>query len=175
MLFFRKQSARQPRRLVAQPRKRHRSSTSNNKDPSIPAESKLTIEAVLPQQADDNTVRRRVSSMFDSIELHVENFYREGIVPINPTTESELSRFGTPFLSKPIVAFLETTSRTRRLIKHCLAFHVISMTSTSMKNNKSLLPPEVSLMLNAIWTSRQQDDQGKCKCLRAGVSLKRNI
>jgi hypothetical protein len=50
----------------------------------------------------------------------------------------------------PLVAFLDSTSRPRQLIKHSLAFHVNNLTSAAVDSTRSLLPPEIVEMVKAV-------------------------
>jgi hypothetical protein len=108
------------------------------------------LDSLLPQEADDNTMRTKASTLFDQFELHVENYYRDVKVSIPPAMESELSRFSSPHLSEPLVAFLNSTSRPMTLIKHSLAVHVISLTSTTGESARSLLPQELVGMARTV-------------------------
>jgi hypothetical protein len=101
------------------------------------------LDSLLPQEADDNTVRGKVSTLFDQFELHIENYYRDVRVSIPPAAESELSRFSSPHLSEPLVALLNSTSRPMTVIKHGLAFHVMSLTLATGESARTLLPQEL--------------------------------
>lgn len=119
----------------------------SDKEPAAIITQRETIDSeldrLLPQEADDSTVRKKTSTLFDQLELHVENYYSDVKVPITPTMESELSRFSSPHLSEPLVAFLNSTSRPRQLIKHSLAFHVINLTSVAGEGTRSLVAPDI--------------------------------
>jgi hypothetical protein len=101
------------------------------------------LDSLLPQEADDKTVGEKVSTLFDQFQLHVENYYRDVKVSISPAAESELSRFSSPHLSEPLVAFLNSTSRPMTLIKHGLVFHVMSLTVATGESSRTLLPQEL--------------------------------
>jgi hypothetical protein len=123
-------------------------------------------ENFLPQQADDGTVKAKVLTIFDQVSLHVDNFYRDAEISVTPSAESQLSRFSTPFLSRPLAGFLESTPRKSRLIKHALAYHIINMTAASCEYSMKLLPLEISLMLTALGKAQQQGIWDKCECVR---------
>jgi hypothetical protein len=113
------------------------------------------LDNLLPQEADDNTVRKKASTLFDQFELHVENFYHDVKVPITPAMEAELSRFSSPHFPEPLVALLKSTSSPTTLIKHCMAHYVITLTSpTTVGPTRSLLPPEISEMVGAMNTRK---------------------
>lgn len=64
-------------------------------------------QTLLPQQADDATVQSRFSTLYDQIELHAENFYKDASPMIPPAIEGALSRYDTPLLGAPLAARLE--------------------------------------------------------------------
>lgn len=105
----------------------------------------------LPQQADDMEVQRRLSTILDQIDQHVENFYSNIIVPLNSTLEADLSRFETSQLSQPLAACVANTSSPTVLIKHCLAFHIFNLTVAPGKGTQPLLPPEIAGMVSAVY------------------------
>jgi hypothetical protein len=110
------------------------------------ADPKSSIDAFLPQQADDATIRQKVLIVFDQVELHVDNFYADNAVELTPEQEAGMSKFGTPMLSEPLAALLETSKRKTTLIKHCLAFYVVGLVSPT-KRSRVLLPYELATML----------------------------
>lgn len=153
--FFRRQRTRGMTRGTSEAQKSPPAFTSDKKTlPIAVAPPQRTIDndldSLLPQEADDNTVRRKASTLFDQFELHVENYYQDVKVSIPPAMESELSRFSSPHLSEPLVAFLNSTSRPMTLLKHSLAFHVMSLTSATGENARSLLPQELVGMVRTV-------------------------
>jgi len=122
----------------------------------------ISIETILPQQADDATVKQKVLILFDQVELHVDNFYHEDAVQLTPEQEGALSKFGTPALSKPLVSLLETATRRNRLIKHCLAFYAVSLVTPSDRS-RGLLPYELHAMLSATSLEDAQPKGDPCK------------
>ena len=119
-----------------------------------------SIEPFLPQQADDATVRQRYLVIFDQIGLHVDNFYAEQTVELNPEQEGELSRFGTRSMTMPLAGLFQSSHRKKTIIKHCLAFHAMSLVTPS-NSSESLLPHELSVILSPrkAQTGRQVDKQ----------------
>ncbi|KIW32227.1 uncharacterized protein PV07_03787 [Cladophialophora immunda] len=113
---------------------------------AIAVQPNVNIDAFLPQQADDATVKQRVLLLFDQIELHVDNYYSDQPLQLTPEQQSELSRFGTPELPMPLGILLNTSQRKVTIIKHCLAFHVVQLVSPS-HGSDCLLPYEVSNVL----------------------------
>jgi hypothetical protein len=152
-LFFRKREARQSRRRSSRMQKSNPGFLSDKESAAVVTQRQTIdsdLDRLLPQEADDSTVRKKASTLFDQLELHVENYYRDVQVSITPAMESELSRSSSPYLSVPLVAFLDSTSRPRQLIKHSLAFHVNNLTSAAVDSTRSLLPPEIVEMVKAV-------------------------
>jgi len=104
------------------------------------------VETLLPQQADDDTVRKKILMLFDQIEIYVDNYYRDYDKRLTAAQESEISRYGTPYLAVPLARLLETSHRKLVLIKHCLGFYTIKLIS-SPAGVDSLLPSEVITLL----------------------------
>lgn len=162
-LFFRKREKSHYRRRSSRTQRSNAGFVSDKETATAVVAPRPTIDddldRLLPQEADDNTVRKKAATLFDQLELHVENYYRDVKVSITPTMESELSRFSSPHLSEPLVAFLNSTSRPRELIKHSLAFYVISLTSAAGESTRSLLPLEIVEMVRA--SSKRKTTPGK--------------
>ncbi|KAH0844993.1 hypothetical protein FOPE_09613 [Fonsecaea pedrosoi] len=112
----------------------------------VAAQPDVNVDAFLPQQTDDATVKQRVLLLFDQIELHVDNYYSEQPVQLTADEQNELSRFGTPELPMPLGALLETSHRKVTVIKHCLAYHAVQLVTPSHSSD-CILPYEVSNML----------------------------
>lgn len=107
---------------------------------------------LLPQQADDATIQSRFSTLFDQIELHAENFYKDASPMIPPQTEAALSRYDTPYLGGPLAARLEESPRATTILKHVLAYEIAatSLTCFSQDRKRSLLPPPLLALLQEL-------------------------
>lgn len=105
----------------------------------------------LPQQADDMEVQRRLSTILDQVDQHVENFYSKSIVPLNSQLEADLMRFETSQLSKPLAACFAHASDPTVLIKHCLTFHIFNLTVAPGTGTQPLLPPDIAGMVAAVY------------------------
>ncbi|KAF2470559.1 uncharacterized protein BDR25DRAFT_342887 [Lindgomyces ingoldianus] len=97
---------------------------------------------VLPQAADDRTVKEKASLLFDQVQLHVENFYRDVHASITPSMESGLSRFGTG--TENTAEMLQDSSRPTVVIKHALMAYVLSITSPFGGSDTALFPRDVA-------------------------------
>ncbi|KAK5077492.1 hypothetical protein LTR70_009696 [Exophiala xenobiotica] len=105
----------------------------------------------LPQQADDAEVQRKLSTVIDQIDQHVENFYSNRNIRLNANLEDELSRFETSELAQPLAACFEHTTNPTALIKHCLAFHIFNLTLAPGEGTQPLLPAELAGTIAAVY------------------------
>ena len=112
----------------------------------------VNYENYLPQSADDTTVRQRVKSTLDQVELHVENFYQTIIDPSfsSKTTDKELSVLNSPHLPRSLNSLLAQPSDKVSLIKHALAYLITSSIATNTKPTESLLPIEFLDLPNSL-------------------------
>jgi hypothetical protein len=106
----------------------------------------LAWQKHLPQSADDQTIRSAVKTLFDQVELHVENFYRDSAVAMTESLQAELLRVDSPHLSTSIVTFLPQARSQTALIKHCLLSYIVASVSTDDDSVQSLLPAEFSTL-----------------------------
>lgn len=113
---------------------------------------------LLPQQADDATVQSRFSTLYDQIELHIENFYKDSSPVIPPATEGALSRYDTPFLSSPLAAYLEGSPRVTTILKHVLSYEITMTAVTPMPGRRGLLPAEILSALHEVQIQQQQQE-----------------
>lgn len=83
------------------------------------------LASILPQTADDHEVRERVSTLFDQVHLHVENFYRDVNATLTVSMERDLGGFLTPESGK----LLRGSARSTVAIKHILMGYVLGITA----------------------------------------------
>ena len=127
-----------------------------------PASSAPEREVLLPQKADDATIRSRFSTLYDQIELHIENFYNDASPIIPPATEGALSRYDTSILAGPLVGELEESPRATTLLKHVLCYEIFAMTVWPTPGKQSLLPDDLTSALKDSHNSEHQaNDRGK--------------
>lgn len=96
----------------------------------------------LPQPADDKTVRSAVGTLFEQVELHVENYYRDSAVSVSEGMQAQLLRVDSPHLPDSIVALLPRARSQTALIKHCLLSYIVASISTDDDSVPSLLPAD---------------------------------
>ena len=119
------------------------------KDPSAGGEAILAASAWqkhLPQSADDKTIRASVKTLFDQVEVHVENFYQDSTVPMTEALQAELLRVDSPHLPESIVALLPRARSQTALIKHCLLSYIVASISTDDNSVQSLLPADYATL-----------------------------
>lgn len=96
----------------------------------------------LPQPADDKTVRSAVGTLFEQVELHVENYYRDSAVSVSEGMQAQLLRVDSPHLPDSVVALLPRARSQTALIKHCLLSYIVASISTDDDSVPSLLPAD---------------------------------
>jgi hypothetical protein len=119
----------------------------------------------LPQSADDKTIRGSVKTLFDQVELHVENFYRDSSVAMTENLQAELLRVDSPHLPESIVALLPRARSQAPLIKHCLLSYIVASISTDDNSVQSLLPADYATLPHLARASSQKKP-GKIKYRR---------
>ena len=104
----------------------------------------------LPQPADDREVQTQTKTVFDQVDLFVQNF-----CTVKPDSKSkpkvaEFSTFESPHLSNSLADSLQRVRDAHSLIKHSIANYVTSRISTSTKIEETLLPADLILLAGAI-------------------------
>ena len=151
-LFFRKRNKRDQRinRSGSRRNKDHRSPGRQDysavaatgvkeKSSSSSGDSGYSWQAYLPQGADDQTIKRDVKTLFDQIELHVDNYYTKANIQLDSGTREALSQFNDDSLPDSIEALMANPQTTLPTIKHCIARTLIARMSPGHERT-SLLP-----------------------------------
>jgi hypothetical protein len=110
----------------------------------------------LPQSADDQTIRASVTTLFDQVEVHVENFYRDSAVSMTEAIQAELLRVDSPHLPESIVGLLPRARSQTALIKHCLLSYIVASISTDDNSVQSLLPTDYATLPHLALASGQK-------------------
>jgi hypothetical protein len=102
----------------------------------------------LPQSADDTTIRTSIRTLFDQLELHVENFYHDvaASVPLTEELQAALQRIDSPHLPDSIISLLPRARSQLPLIKHCLVSYLVASISTDDGSVPSLLPTDFATL-----------------------------
>lgn len=121
----------------------------------------------LPQQADDAEVQRKLSTVIDQIDQHVENFYSNREIRLDAALEDDLFDFETPGLAQPLAVCFTNTTHPTILIKHCLAFLIFNLTLAPGEGTQPLLPAELASTIAAVYnkTLSPSTSKGKHTCL----------
>lgn len=159
--------------------KRHRSGSGGHstytekalpKDPSHGGGTVVSApiwQKHLPQSADDTTTRSSVKTLFDQVELHVENFYRDSAVSMTENVQAELLRVDSPHLPESIVALMPRARSQTALIKHCLLSYIVASISTDDNSVQSLLPQDYATLPHLARASAQKKP-GQYRVLACG-------
>lgn len=110
----------------------------------------------IPQSADDKTIRSSVKTLFDQVEVHVENFYRDSVVSLTESQKAELRRVDSPHLPESIVALLPRARSQTALIKHCLLSYIVASISTDDNSVQSLLPADYATLPHLSRAAKQK-------------------
>ena len=144
-------------------RKHHRqhSSTESKKHEEIALAGPETVSAPLthpqrawelhlPQPADDTKLRQGVRTLYDNLELHIENFYTDSRTTSSSQTTDDniwraaLQKLGTPYLPVPLESLSQQAEAMTVIINHCLAYLVISGIDAHIESRFPFLPEEVT-------------------------------
>jgi hypothetical protein len=107
-------------------------------------------ELHLPQPADDTKLHQGVETLYNRLELHVENFYTDSPAASSSQASDDnrwsaaLQKLGTPYLPAPVESLLQQARATTVVIKHCLTYLVISGIDAHTDGPFSFLPEEVT-------------------------------
>ena len=125
---------------------------TESKGPSVLEKPKPSdsFETYLPQSADDRTVQNTAKTIFDQIELHVENFYQNTSRMSTQPTEADVKTFNSPYLSGSLGALLAQSRNAVPLIKHSLAHFVTDSISLIANPEATLLPDEFVLLPSTV-------------------------
>jgi hypothetical protein len=139
---------------------RNRLSRSNNEKalPSAPLLGGGVVgnwEKHLDQPESDNTIARSVKGLFDLIEVHVENYYRDAQVKITPELQNALMKVeGSNDLPDSIAGLLPNAQRPTMLIKHSIAHSIIEHIDSESDISDSFLPTDFIALPQALRTRR---------------------
>lgn len=144
----------------------HRQNTRNvNPEKSLPTTplfggaTAAGWEQHLPQSESDSTMRTSIKALFDQIELHVENFYRNSAVSISPEMQRELMKVDSSYLPDSVVGLLSQTGTPTMLIKHCLTHLIISRITADSDAPASFLPVDFVALPRAMGGTRANKDK----------------
>ena len=104
------------------------------------------LDIQIPQSADDGAITSKAQSFLTNIELFVENFYKEGSGKGQHQPQEAFAHIEAPHLPRAIPKLL-AQSRTRLpIIKHVLAYNIVSRISIYSRANQTLFPDGFTLV-----------------------------
>jgi hypothetical protein len=123
-------------------------------DQSVVSDPTRGLDTHLPPSADDSTVRNKISTLYEQIGLHVENFYHKSAISVPPGAEAELADFESPYLPGTLALLLQQARSGVPIIKHCLTGLILSRTSPSGDPKNTFLPIEFVGLPHALEKTR---------------------
>ncbi|KPI35951.1 uncharacterized protein AB675_10486 [Cyphellophora attinorum] len=107
-------------------------------------------------------LRTQISTLFEQIEMHVDNFYQASTAhgqALSRTEQDRLRYVESPHLEDSIVALLPAAEDTRVLIKHCLTEYITSRLdyTSRCEYDHALLPRSLLAMYRLIAASNKDD------------------
>ena len=133
-------------------------------------------ERHLPQSADDKTIKQEVMTLFELIDQHVENYYRDVNAYIPAVVANELSKLPSIDLPRSAATLLKDGQNPLPVIKHCLSHLIVDGMSPKERPLFSLLPGEFTALPRAFKESTIPEDtipcehRGDCLCCFNNIS-----
>ena len=127
-------------------------------------------QAYLPQSADDRSIQNAVKTLFDQIELHVDNYYRKANVELDDSTFQALAHIDSGKLPGPITDLVTNQRMVLSAIKHCIADLLVTRMSPGEDTSTSLLPGWLAVMppkLESVRPSAEGHGQCSHSCLES--------
>lgn len=157
--------------------RRHRRSTRLEKVPfanepkeSPPDRNVGAWERHLPQPEADSDLRSAVSGLFDQVEMHVEQYYQDVAVKVDPSVHSDIARLDSHLHQASLLELLAATRRPTMLIKHTIAYLIVSSISAESNSAVSFLPADFTALPQAIKSaSPARPDSGKCNYINQTI------
>jgi hypothetical protein len=97
----------------------------------------FSLAAIIPQPADDETVRRRVLTLIDHAGLHIDNYYTTASPALSPDAIAKLNKFDSGFLPTAAGTVLGERKSQRQVITHLLVHNLLQ----AIRPGGELLPP----------------------------------
>ncbi|CEL11514.1 hypothetical protein ASPCAL14616 [Aspergillus calidoustus] len=97
----------------------------------------FSLAAIVPQPADDETVRRRVLTLIDHAGLHVDNYYTTASPALSQDAIAKLNQFDSGFLPTAAGTVLGERKSQRQVITHLLVYKLLQ----AIRPGGELLPP----------------------------------
>jgi hypothetical protein len=87
----------------------------------------LSLAAIIPQPADDETVRDRILTVIDHASLHVDSYYRASSpsARIPQDALDRLAEYDSDYLPAPLATMLGQRGVSRKAITHALVYKLL--------------------------------------------------
>ncbi|KAL4738948.1 hypothetical protein BDV11DRAFT_170567 [Aspergillus similis] len=91
------------------------------------SDGSFSLAAIIPQPADDETVRSRILTIIDHARLHVDNYYGASTppAPITQDAIARLAEYDSDYLPAPLVTMLGQRGVSRKAITHALVYRLL--------------------------------------------------
>lgn len=126
----------------------------------------LRWQSYLPQPADDRTIQNQVKTLFDQIELHVDNYYRKANVGLDDSMRQALVQLDTGELPMPIEELAQNPRMALAVIKHCIAGLLVKRMTPEANSFASLLPRHLSETPTKLRGTHLRSEERKGSCPR---------
>jgi len=116
-------------------------------EPAAKSNGLVNLDNYLPQSADDRTIQGRASTLFEQIQLHVENYYHNLPVSVSESdAAAAIAPFGSPYLPGNLISLLSEPRSRIPAIKHCFAHKIISSITPDSGSGSSFLPHQFAML-----------------------------
>lgn len=128
-------------------------------------------ELHLPQPADDASLQKAMKTLYDRLELHVENFYSNSSSATHrPAVDEEnwttvVGQLETPYLPSSLEAMLQQGRAKTTIMKHCIAYLTVSGIDLNSNSSFPLLPTELTSVPQAAPRASQSKAGEEFRCL----------
>lgn len=104
----------------------------------------VSLAAYLPQPKDDGTIGKSIKTLFNRIDLHVDNFYEKYGRQIDNDLKSRLNQIDSGELPQAAHELLAHSEFALPVLKHMIASLLISMSTPSRHSDAPLLPARLA-------------------------------
>ncbi|KAJ4297544.1 hypothetical protein N0V90_005436 [Kalmusia sp. IMI 367209] len=115
------------------------------------------LAGTLPPAADEQTVKNKVTTLFNQIQQHVDDFYRDIHATLTPSMENDLKKFGDGSVN--LAEELELSSTPTIAIKHALVGYILGIVAPEADQQSTLFPVEVAGLKENERSADSPDDQ----------------
>ncbi|OQO02514.1 hypothetical protein B0A48_12041 [Cryoendolithus antarcticus] len=105
-----------------------------------------TWNNLLPQPLDDEALAGTVRSLLDQIGLHVDNMYAKKEMQLTEDMLDALAGLDTNLLPSALPDMMQIPALQIFVIKHCMAYAIVSRIVPSEDSPASLVPPQIAVL-----------------------------